>query len=153
MLNTISSFFDSFLKPATKESPQCSADRLHLATAALLVELANADHHVDAREHAVLLRVLETRLQLDANTLQSLWLLAQAEHKDATSLYQFTSLINECYGYQDKVQLLHHMWEVAFADGRIDRYEEHLIRKVADLLYLTHGDFIRAKLAARPGTP
>lgn len=150
MLSSISAFFDSLLKPGARETPQGSIDRLHLASAALLLELANADHHMDDQEHQVLLRILETRLQLDKATLDNLWELAHAEQKGATSLYQFTSLINESYGYADKVQLLQHMWEVAYADGRIDRFEEHLIRKVADLLYLTHGDFIRTKLAARP---
>lgn len=150
MLSSITTFFDSLLKPGAQESADTSVDRLHLATAALLLELANADHEMDDTEREVLLRILETKLQLDKNTLQTLWELAHEERKDATSLYQFTSLINAAYGHKEKVQLLHHMWEVAFADGRVDRYEEHLIRKVADLLYLTHGDFIRTKLAARP---
>jgi uncharacterized tellurite resistance protein B-like protein len=82
--------------------------------------------------------------------LDTLWQLAQEEARSATSLFQFTSLINSSYGYPEKIRLLHHMWEVAWADGRVDRYEEHLIRKVADLLYLSHGDFIRAKLASKP---
>jgi len=150
MLSSISTFFDSLLKPGNQETPKHNVDRLHLATAALLVELANADEQMDAKEQGVLLRILETKLQLDKTTLQNLWQLAHEEQRSATSLYQFTSLINEAYGYAEKVQLLHHMWEVAYADGRIDRFEEHLIRKVADLLYLTHGDFIRTKLAARP---
>lgn len=150
MLSTISSFFDSLLKPGKQESAQHNVDRLHLASAALLVELANADTHMDAKEEQVLLDILETKLELDKATLQNLWTLAHEEQRGATSLYQFTSLINAAYGYNEKVQLLHHMWEVAYADGRVDRFEEHLIRKVADLLYLTHGDFIRTKLAARP---
>lgn len=150
MLATISSFFDSLLKPGKQETPQSSVDRLHLASAALLVEIANADQEMDDTEREVLLGILERKLQLDKATLQNLWELAHAEHKDATSLFQFTTLINGAYGHREKVQLLQYMWEVAYADGRIDRYEEHLIRKVADLLYLTHGDFIRTKLAARP---
>jgi uncharacterized tellurite resistance protein B-like protein len=150
MLSTISTFFDSLLKPGKQETPKHNVARLHLASAALLVELANADDQMDPKEQEVLLRILETKLQLDKTTLQNLWTLAHEEQRGATSLYQFTSLINEAYGYAEKVQLLHHMWEVAYADGRIDRFEEHLIRKVADLLYLTHGDFIRTKLAARP---
>ncbi|MDY6981566.1 MAG: TerB family tellurite resistance protein [Pseudomonadota bacterium] len=150
MLATISSFFDSLLKPGKQETLQSSVDRLHLASAALLVEIANADQEMDDREREVLLGILEQKLQLDKATLQNLWELAHAEHKDATSLFQFTTLINGAYGHRDKVQLLQYMWEVAYADGRIDRYEEHLIRRVADLLYLTHGDFIRTKLAARP---
>ncbi len=150
MLNSISSFFDSLLKPGARETPQTSVDRLHMASAALLIELANADQHMDDKERQVLLRILETRLQLDKATLDNLWELAHAEQQGATSLYQFTSLINDAYKYPEKVQLLQYMWEVAYADGRIDRYEEHLIRKVADLLYLTHGDFIRTKLAVKP---
>jgi uncharacterized tellurite resistance protein B-like protein len=150
MLNTITGFFDSFLKPGANETPEKSADKLHLASAALLLELANADHEMDAKEQKVLLRILETTLHLDKQTLQTLWELAHEETRAATSLYQFTSLINEAYAYKEKTRLLEHMWEVAYADGRIDRYEEHLIRKVADLLYLTHGDFIRAKLACKP---
>ena len=150
MLRTITAFFNTLLKPATSEAPHANVDRLHLASAALLVELANADQNMDDQEQEVLLHILETRLQLDKATLQNLWDLAHAEQRGATSLYQFTSLINEAYGYKEKVQLLQYMWEVAYADGRIDRYEEHLIRKVADLLYLSHGDFIRAKLAVRP---
>jgi uncharacterized tellurite resistance protein B-like protein len=152
MLSSISTFFDSLLKPGKQETPRHNVERLHLASAALLVELANADEQMDAKEQEVLLRILETKLQLDKATLENLWNLAHEEQRGATSLYQFTSLINEAYGYAEKVQLLHHMWEVAYADGRIDRFEEHLIRKVADLLYLTHGDFIRTKLAARPAS-
>lgn len=152
MLNAISLFFDSLLKPDKQETPTHGVDRLHLASAALLLELANADQQMDEKEQEVLLRILETKLQIDKATLQKLWELAHEEQRGATSLYQFTSLINEAYSYAEKVQLLHHMWEVAYADGRLDRYEEHLIRKVADLLYLSHGDFIRTKLAARPPT-
>jgi uncharacterized tellurite resistance protein B-like protein len=153
MLNSISAFFESLLKPSAGESQNRSVNRLHLATAALLLELANVDQHMDDKEQLVLMRILETKLQLDKETLQNLWELAHAEQREATSIYQFTSLINTEYSHAERVQLLQHMWEVAFADGRIDRYEEHLIRKVSDLLYLTHGDFIRTKLAARPAMP
>jgi uncharacterized tellurite resistance protein B-like protein len=150
MLASISSFFDSLLKPGKQETPQHNVDRLHLASAALLVEIANADQEMDDREREVLLGILEHKLKLDKATLEQLWELAHAEHKDATSLFQFTTLINSAYDHREKVQLLQYLWEVAYADGRIDRYEEHLIRRISDLLYLTHGDFIRTKLAARP---
>ncbi|MEY4642361.1 MAG: hypothetical protein RLZZ227_2355 [Pseudomonadota bacterium] len=153
MLNSISAFFETLLKPNAGESQKTSVDRLHLASAALLLELANVDQHMDDKEQQVLMRILETKLQLDKAMLQNVWELAHAEQRQATSLYEFTSLINGSYSHAERLQLLHHLWEVAFADGRVDQYEEHLIRKVADLLYLTHGDFIRTKLAARPATP
>jgi uncharacterized tellurite resistance protein B-like protein len=152
MLNAISSFFDSFLQQEPG-APAPDADRLHLAAAALMLEIAEADHSFDEPEKQALLRILETSLQLDQATLARLWELARAERKEATSLYQFTSLLNASWSHDEKVRLLRQLWQVAYADGRIDRYEEHLIRKIGDLLYLTHGDFIRAKLAASPITP
>lgn len=150
MLSTITSFFDSCLKLQVTDTPARTADKLHLASAALLLELTRADHVADAAETTALLGILRKTFALDEQQLNTLWELAQEEARQATSLFQFTSLINDSYGYPEKVQLLQHMWEVAWADGRVDRYEEHMIRKIADLLYLSHGDFIRAKQAARP---
>lgn len=150
MLGTITSFFESCLKLNTTDTQANTADKLHLASAALLLELTRADHVADEAETTALLGILRKTFGLDEQQLKTLWELAQEEAHQATSLYQFTSLINDSYGYAEKNRLLQHLWEVAWADGRVDRYEEHLIRKIADLLYLSHGDFIRAKLATRP---
>ena len=93
--------------------------------------------------------ILQNKFDLPEDTLEELFDLAQQEADDATSLYQFTSLINEAYEYPAKITLIQNMWEVAFADGNLDRYEEHLIRKVAELLYVSHSDFIKTKLAVK----
>lgn len=149
MLSSIRTFFDSFLQPADTNSRSAS-DQLQLACAALLVEVSAADQHASAEEKQTLNQILCSTFGLDTARVEELWQLAAQESREATSLYQFTSLINAHYGYQQKTALLQHLWQVAYADGRIDRFEEHLIRRVADLLHLTHGDFIRAKLASRP---
>jgi uncharacterized tellurite resistance protein B-like protein len=151
MLTSITSFFESFLKPAKEDSSDTATDKLHLACAALLMELSVADHERKDEETAALRKILEETFHLKGKQLDELWELAHQEARSATSLYQFTSLINAGYGYEEKMRLLKHMWEVAYADGRVDRYEDHMIRKVADLLYLSHNDFIRMKLASRPG--
>jgi uncharacterized tellurite resistance protein B-like protein len=150
MLSSITSFFENFLKPAKDDSGDTAADKLHLACAALLMELSLADHERNDEETAALRKILTETFHLKDKQLDELWDLAHQEARSATSLYQFTSLINAGYGYEQKVRLLKHMWEVAYADGRVDRYEDHMIRKVADLLYLSHNDFIRMKLASRP---
>lgn len=150
MLTAISSFFDNFLKPAREDDSKTHHHKLQLACAALLVELSAADQHRDEQEKQTLLRILRESFALEEKELQVLTQLAEQEARTATSLFQFTSLINAGYGYEQKVQLLEQLWQVAYADGRLDRYEEHLIRKIADLLYLSHGDFIRAKLASKP---
>jgi uncharacterized tellurite resistance protein B-like protein len=150
MLTAINSFFDCFLKPAREDDAKSKTHKLQLACAALLVELSAADQHRDDKEQQLLLRILRETFSLDEAELQQLSQLAEQEARSATSLYQFTSLINTGYGYEQKVQLLEQLWQVAYADGRLDRYEEHLIRKIADLLYMSHGDYIRAKLASKP---
>lgn len=150
MLSSISNFFDAFLKPSAQDSARSKNHKVELACAALLLELTTADQHRDDKEQQVLLDILHTTFGLKDQELQQLHLLAEQEARSATSLFQFTSLINETYGYEPKVQLLQQLWQVAYADGRLDRYEEHLIRKITDLLYLSHGDFIRAKLASKP---
>jgi uncharacterized tellurite resistance protein B-like protein len=150
MLSTIRRFFDNCIKPNTSDDGATAAHKLHLASAALLVELSAADYHRSTDEQAALRKIFETEFQLAEHEVLALEELAHQEAKTATSLYQFTSLINEGFGYAEKLHLLEQLWQVAYADGRIDRYEEHLIRQICDLLYLSHGDFIRAKLAKKP---
>jgi uncharacterized tellurite resistance protein B-like protein len=149
MLSSIRSFFDCFLQPADANS-RSTTDQLQLACAALLVEISAADQHASAEEKQTLNQILRSTFGLDNARVEELWQLAAQESREATSLYQFTSLINANYGYQQKTALLQQLWQVAYADGRIDRFEEHLIRRIADLLHMTHGDFIRAKLASKP---
>ena len=148
MLSSIRAFFDGLLQESGNDG-RSETERLQLACAALLVEISAADQHADDEEKQALSRILQNTFALPSQQVETLWQLAAQESRDATSLYQFTSLINSHYGYQQKTALLSHLWQVAYADGRIDRYEEHLIRRIADLLHLSHGDFIRAKLAAR----
>ncbi|MES2624192.1 MAG: TerB family tellurite resistance protein [Pseudomonadota bacterium] len=150
MLTSITSFFEKCLKPAHNDTSATTTDKLHLACAALLMELSVADHERGEEEIQAMRKILRDTFHLEDKQLDELWELAHQEARSATSLYQFTSLINSGYGYEEKMRLLKHMWEVAYADGRVDRYEDHMIRKVAELLYLSHNDFIRMKLASRP---
>src|SRR5699024_11096032 len=69
--------------------------------------------------------------------------LSQAD--DATSLYEFTGQINEHVNQERKQALLESIWMVALADERVDKYEEHLIRRIADLLHLNHREFVQAR--------
>jgi len=116
----------------------------------LLVEISAADQQTSAEEKQTLNLILRNKFGLNESRVEELWQLAAQESREATSLYQFTSLVNSHYGYEQKTALLRQLWQVAYADGRIDRFEEHLLRRIADLLHMTHGDFIRAKLASRP---
>ncbi len=147
MLKAISKFFDSHFGAGDDDIH--SVDQLQLASAALLIELTRADNQVDQSETRKLLAILQQRFNLPETELEELVTLAGQQNQEATSLYEFTSLINENFDVREKSQLILNMWEVAFADGRVDRYEEYLIRKVSDLLHLSHKDFITGKQVAR----
>lgn len=148
MLNSIKSFFES--KLAHKEVDNTSSvKQIDLASAALLIEVMNSDHELDERETEEFLKVLKESLDLSAEELNELVELAETEAHQATSLFEFTRLINDEYGYQEKVELIENMWRIAFSDEHLDKYEEHLIRKIADLIYVSHSDFIKAKLTVR----
>lgn len=132
-----------------QETPEQRQHRMQLAAAALLIETARADFNQGAEEEAALATLLSNSLRLDAHEVQELISQAAAQVDESTSLYEFTRVINDHYTPQQKQQLIYAMWTVAYADGDIDKYEEHLIRQVAELTYVAHEDYIRAKLRAR----
>lgn len=145
MLKGIRDFFHSQLKASGDAAGERSEQEIQLATAALLIELAKADLDADEKEWQVIVETLKQTFHLPAETLQELVRLAEEELHEATDLFQFTQLVNQHYNYAEKFSLLKTMWQVAFADGQIDKYEDHLIRKVAGLIHVRHSDFIKAK--------
>lgn len=149
MISGIKRFFEEHLSLSEADSPQSSGSRVELATAALLFELLKTDSHIDERETQALRAVLKRTFTLDDAALDEIVALAEAETHQATSLYEFTSLINRDYDPQQKIELIANMWRLAFADHVLDKYEEGLIRRTADLIHVSHSDFIRSKLAVR----
>ena len=132
-----------------QESEESKEHTLRLAAAALLVETARADFYTCDTEINKLSQLLTTALKLQQSEVDDLVIAAQERVEDATSLYEFTRVINENCGLKQKVQLISAMWTVAYADGNADKYEEHLIRNVADLIYVPHSNYIHCKLAAQ----
>jgi uncharacterized tellurite resistance protein B-like protein len=122
--------------------------RLNMAAAALLIETARADFTQDQVEQQALEALLTKALKLDRSEVHTLIEQASAQVDESTSLYEFTRVINDHYTPQQKLQLISGMWTVAYADGDLDKYEEALIRRVADLIYVAHEDYIRTKLKA-----
>jgi len=124
--------------------------RLRLAAAALLIETARADFSEDKVERDVLEKLLNETLDLGRKEVRELIAQAESQVDEATSLYDFTRVINDHYLPAQKLELIASMWRVAYADGRLDKYEEYLIRQVAELCYVSHQDYIRTKLACAP---
>lgn len=147
MLEAIKRFFTDQLAggSAAEQSPE---HRLQLATAALLLEVAGADQAVHHLELSTVERAIQRSFQLSESEIKELMRLAQEQVQESTSDFPFTRLINEHYGEADKLRLVEMLWEVAYADGELDKYEEHLVRRIADLIYIPHQAFIAAKLRA-----
>jgi uncharacterized tellurite resistance protein B-like protein len=143
MLRAIQDFFRDRMDP--DQSGKHDQHSLQLATAALLFEMLRADFDEHPEEYVALERALQRSFSLTASETRQLAQLADQEAVDAVSLYQFTGLINQHFSAGDKVQVIEMLWQVAYADGRVDRYEEALVRKISDLLHVPHRDFIQAK--------
>lgn len=119
---------------------------LNLAVAALLVEVLRADYDVAPGERQQVVDSVARLLGLDAEASRELVTEAERQIDRSHDLYQFTSQINRVYDDAGKIRVLEALWRVARADETVHKYEEHLIRRVADLLHVRHADFIAAKL-------
>ena len=118
---------------------------LQLATASLLIEVSRADHHIDLEEKRTIEHSVQRLFDLSAEETQEIVRLAEEEIDDATSLYEFTRLVNEHLDADQKRSIVENLWRVALADGKKDKYEEHIIRRVADLIHVSHSDFVKAR--------
>ena len=121
---------------------------LELACAALMFEVARADFSVETTEQDAVTSLLTAQFNLSADEVSTITEAAIEQADAATCLFEFTRTLNELASAEQKRNLLAMMWRVAMADNDLSRYEEHVIRKVADLLYVPHGDFITAKQSA-----
>lgn len=142
----------SHFKNQPKHVEDHTEHEIRLAAASLLIEVAKADHELSNEEEKSLIAALENMYDLELAEKQELVSQAKEKSAEATSLYEYTSVINSHFSAQDKFQLIINMWKIAFSDKQIDRFEEHLIRRVADLLYVPHVQFIEAKHIASEAT-
>lgn len=144
MLNKLSRFIERHLQIGG-DSLAFTDHQKQLAVAALLVEIAIADHKFSEAETVKLSQLLAQKFSIETEEINELIDLAKTESNHATSLHQFTHIVNSQCSSDDKLRLIKAMWEIAYADGNLDKYEDYMIRKIADLIYVSHSDFIRTK--------
>ena len=142
MLNKVFRFIERHLQTG---DAGLSDDQKHLAFAALLIEVAMADHHFSDSEHQKLILAIEHKFNLPHSAILELIDTARHETAHSTAVQPFTQLIHQYCSPQEKFDLIKAMWELAYADGHLDKYEDYTIRKLADLLYIPHSEFIRAR--------
>lgn len=144
MLKALTSFFEQTLGDDKAEGAGREED-LQLATAVLLVEVARADFSEDEIEVETVADLLEMHLGTSRRDVARLIDEAQRQADHAASLQAFTRQLHEELTVDEKHKIIEMLWRVALADSRLDKHEDHLIRKVAGLLYVSHGDLIRIR--------
>ena len=142
-------FFKKIFQTEEKEDPTLDDRTSTKACIALLLETSMADEILDESELMALKNTLQKDFQINEDEIDELIDLAKENVEDSTSLYEFTRDINDTFDAAERVKLIESMWKIAYADGNIDKYEEHIIRKVSNLIYVAHSDFIKAKLSAK----
>lgn len=148
MLRTLSDLFDTF-RPARRDAtPAATEHSLQLATAVLLVEVLRADTAEHGLEKPAVLAALRERFGLAEDELARLYELAELRSVEAHDLHSFTARLNAAFDEPQRVRILEQLWRVAYADGRLDAHENHLMRRLADLLHVRQADAIGAKLRA-----
>ncbi len=143
MLKKISNIFK---KKVTETPDEESLSSISKACSSLLIEVALSDKDFDEEEITSMKEILKTTHGISDETINELVSNAKQTVDESTSLYSYTREVNDNFSYDDKLLLLQSLWDIAYADGNVDKYEEHLIRKISDLIYISHSDFIQAKL-------
>ena len=146
MLKSIQNIFKRKENESVVDSKKSEQE---LTYASLLIEVINSDNKFDDRERDKLLEILSSKLDIHKEELDNFTELAQKKTEDSTSLYEFTREINDQYEYEEKVSLITDLWGIAYSDGKLDKYEDYVIRKIADLIYVSHADFIKSKLKVK----
>ena len=150
MLDQIKLFFEKHL---ALPSPQSSAEeQLQGALAALFTEMMTMDDVCHDVERTTILSLVKKCFALTTEQAEQLMATAEQKRQQAVDYYEFTSTINKRFSPAEKIQFVQSLWEIAFADGEIDPQEEYMVRKIADLLGVSHTDFILAKLRANPSS-
>jgi len=149
MLEALRQLFETKVAEPAREPGADREHALRLAAAALLFEIARADAAVRDEELTVMCQVA---FGLSREETDELVRLAEQQSRSATSLYEFTALVDAGLDAAQKKRVVELLWLVAFADGAKDAHEEHLVRRIAGLLHVPHPDFIDAKRRARDGS-
>lgn len=142
----LSQLLNRLKEPPAEEDPQ---HLQVLAAAALLLEVAWADHEIADAELALIEQELRSQFGLDDDEVTQLVSESREAHKDSVGMYSYTRTINEEWEEPQKFELVTALWRLALANEELHHYEEHTIRKIAELLYLSHNRFIEAKLTAK----
>ena len=146
MIDLVKRFFGECRATDASNPKGGTGHDVRVAACALFLEMANIDGEFSADESRNILTILGKDYQLSAECATALVDAAHQELEGSIDHWQFTNLINRNYSLAEKTQVIELMWEIAYADGKLDKHEDYLVHKLAKLLHLDHQQLIEAKL-------
>jgi uncharacterized tellurite resistance protein B-like protein len=149
MIDLIKTFFNKGSGGDTEKGRPARIRDIRIATCALFLEMANIDGEFSLSERDHILSIMKRNFDLSEEHAKALVEASDEELKGSIDLWQFTNLINQNYSIEEKVRVIETVWEVAYRDGQIDKHEDYLMHKLANLLRLNHRQLIDAKLKAK----
>ena len=133
------------LKDEVSNDNSSDIDQLQIATCILLIEVSKSDDDFDIKEQDKIKDLVKKKFNIPQDKIDHIFMHCNKEHDSMTSLYDWTEVVNKECSYEQKCMIIGYMWDIAFIDSKIDKYEDFTIRKVADLIYVKHKDFIALK--------
>jgi uncharacterized tellurite resistance protein B-like protein len=149
MIDRVMKFFGKDAGPRPSEASVDTVHDIQVAACALFLEMANIDGEFDEQERGRIISILERHFSLSSAHAADLIAASKEELEGSIDLWQFTNLINQNYSREEKIQIIETIWELAYIDGKLDKHEDYLLHKLANLLRLSHKQLIEAKLRAK----
>ena len=144
----IKKLMDRVAEAIASDDEQPAADRdknIRMATAVLMIDVARADHVFDESEFDRVLELVQSHFDLPAEQAAELVIAANEKAEDLVSAYDFTKVLHDHLDHGEKARVVDLLWRIAFADGRLDKYEDSLVLKISDLLHVSRGLVMRLK--------
>ena len=145
MIKNLKFYIDNFFQESPDENIP-HINKIELATAVLMIEISLADENTGDEEYKTIKKILLEKFDLDKTKIDTLISLAEDEVDHTVSLHEFAETVNNELSAIEKTNIIENLWRVAYADAYIHKYEEYYIRKIADLLHVSHSDYIKTKL-------
>ncbi len=129
----------------TREDGESREEAIRMATAVLMIDVARADHIFDETEFDSVLGLIVSHFSISPEAAVEIFNEANEEAEDLTSLHEFTQLLHSNLDESEKARIVALLWRIAYADGRLDKYEDSLVLKISDLLHVSRGRVMRLK--------
>ena len=121
-------------------------DRVQVATCVILLEVAKYDFELSSIEKETTKAIMKDEFSIPGEIIEDLISIAEEKREESVDLWEFTNVINEHFSREDKIKMMESAWKIIYADDKLNKYEDHYVHVLADLLRLRHDELIDAKL-------